>query len=80
MTLKQKTNHLVRCDYCKNTTHYVYRVKIGDFIYNFCSGVHANYAKNNFDEKIAKGITPSNLSPIEEPSAEGDNLEDYGNN
>lgn len=59
MSLKQKTNHLVRCDLCKKSTHYVYNVSIDGQNYKFCSGEHANQAANNYKSNKERGVKPS---------------------
>lgn len=66
-----ETKHAVRCEKCSKLVHHFYRIRIGDYIYNFCSGACAQAAQNNYNDKISKGITPSNLTPlVEEPAEE----------
>mgnify|MGYP001587252371 CR=1 FL=1 len=57
---------LQRCDLCKHPAKSLYKVQIGEHQYKFCSGMHANTATENYNQKKAKGITPANPFPLEE--------------
>lgn len=59
MSLKQKSSNLVRCDLCRNVTHYIYNVTLGGMRYRFCSGLHAELASKNFQKNESLGLKPS---------------------
>lgn len=73
---RQKNIYMKRCDKCKKLSHYTYRINLGGISYTFCSGLCAQAAQKEFDEKLQKGITPNNLDPIEEDTG-GNDLEPY---
>ena len=75
--LKQRTSHLVRCDLCKNATHHLYKIRLGDHVYGFCSAMHAEEARMNYETNVKKGVTPSNPNPVEIDEPEGDNISDF---
>ena len=47
MVYRQKNTYMKRCDnpQCNKLSHYIYRMTLGDFTYNFCSGLCANNAR-----------------------------------
>lgn len=63
MVLRKTSPHLVRCDLCQKVSHNLYQVEIGEdnLKYKFCSGMHAQTAKENFDKNIELKRTPSIL-------------------
>ena len=69
---RQKNIYMKRCDKCHKLSHYIYRLQLGQFSYNFCSGLCADAARKEYEEKEKGGITPSNLEPIDDG---GDSIE-----
>lgn len=70
---RQKNQYMKRCDKCNKLSHYIYRIQLGQFPYNFCSGMCADAARVEYEDKEKKGISPNNLTPIDD--AGGDLLE-----
>ena len=66
--LRYKNTYGVRCDRCKRPAKIIYKIKIGDFLYSFDSGICAQAASKEYQDKMNRGITPSNLEPLEEES------------
>lgn len=73
IVLRQKNTYLKRCEKCGKLSHYIYRMQLGQYSYNFCSGMCADAARKEYEAKEKQGITPNNLQPIEEG---GDLLEE----
>lgn len=63
---RNKNTYLKRCDKCGRLSHYIYRMQLGNLSYNFDSGMCADAARQEYEDKIKKGISPSNLEPIED--------------
>lgn len=63
MGLRRKVDHAVRCDLCHQPTHNPYSLSIEGNLYNFCSGLHARMAGENFKKKQEEGFpaSPSSL-------------------
>lgn len=72
ITLRHKNAYMKRCDRCGKLSHYIYRMQLGQFSYNFCSGLCANAARIEYENKTSKGITPLNPDPIDDTMEEGD--------
>jgi hypothetical protein len=53
-----------RCDKCGKLSHYIYHMQLGQFPYNFCSGICANNARLEYEEKKKSGVSPSNPEPV----------------
>jgi len=70
---RQKNQYMKRCEKCGKLSHYIYRMQLGQFPYNFCSGLCADAARKEYEHKEKSGITPTNPDPIEEG---GDELEE----
>jgi len=52
-----------RCDYCHRPMKRLYAMKMGDMTVWVCSGLHAEMARKNWQEKIDKGIKPGEPLP-----------------
>ncbi len=63
---RQKNTYTKRCDKCGRLSHYIYRIQLGQFWYNFCSGMCTDAAQKEYQSKEKNGISPSSLEPIEE--------------
>lgn len=77
MVFREESKHQVHCDFCKRVTHQVYRVSIGDFMYKFCSGMHAQAAINNYHIKKKNGMSPNLPGGVEEDADILDENSDY---
>lgn len=73
ITYRHKNQYMKRCDKCTKLSHYIYKMQLGQFSYNFCSGMCANNARIEYENKTKNGISPNNSEPIIE--AGGDSLE-----
>lgn len=80
MALRHKTEALQKCDLpeCKNVSRTLYRVRIGEMWYKFCSGFHAQDASDRFKQHASLGLTDPNPQEdrIETPEG-GDNLSEF---
>jgi hypothetical protein len=65
---RQKNQYMKRCDKCHKLSHYIYRLQLGNLQYNFCSGMCADAARVEYDRKEKSGISPENLTPIDDES------------
>ncbi len=70
--LRRKFPSLRRCDRCRRPKNELYDVDLGEFRVFVCSGLCAEAARANYQEKKDKGIKPG--QPIIENST--DMLED----
>ena len=59
MVYRTKSDHLKRCDLCHKASHSMYRIRLGEQNYQFCSGAHANVAAKNYKNKLDQGINPT---------------------
>ena len=69
---RSKNTFMKRCDRCHKQTHYIYRMQLGQFSYNFCSGLCADAARKEYEKKEKLGITPTNPEPITDLIEDGD--------
>ena len=78
MAYRKTSTNLVRCDLCKRATHSIYQMTLGDMQYKFCSGLHADAARRNFEKNKSLGVTPNNPSPVVDETTEvGENIDDF---
>lgn len=61
---RHKNTFMKRCDKCGKLSHYIYRIALGQFTYNLCSGMCAEKAMHEYEYKEKNGITPVNDEPI----------------
>lgn len=73
MVFRETTPHQVKCDLCHKVTHHSYRIKVGDFMYRFCSGIHANIAIENYKENKSISASPVNPDGISDDTI-GENI------
>lgn len=66
ITYRHKNIYMKRCDKCQKLSHYIYRIQLGQFTYNVCSGLCADTARKEYEYKEKNGISPTNSEPIEE--------------
>lgn len=56
-SLKYKTLSPIRCDLCKKPVKEFYQIAIDGNSYKFCSGLHAEMARKNFEANKKLKIT-----------------------
>lgn len=59
MVLRQNVPYLVKCDLCGHVSHNIYQVSFDGVKYKFCSGMHAEQARNNFNKNKELNVKPS---------------------
>ena len=65
------------CEYCHTPRKSLYEVKMFEHTVMVCSSICAERARQNWQEKIDKGVTPQ--QPYEKPSfnEKSDNVENF---
>lgn len=57
--MRHTTQYLTRCDMCGKTNQHFYSANIGGMSYKFCSGIHMQRAKSNFERNKNISVTPT---------------------
>lgn len=80
LTIKLPTKERCNLPDCQKATNVIRRIQVDNYNLNFCSPDHARVGIARWQEKKAKGITPTHPTPIEQTDMVGDNINEIEEN